>query len=64
MQEGLVCSRDVPWVGQEEQGFGPFHPEHLPPPHSPGILGTQLTSNLGPGWTGSYHPRGGFPSYK
>jgi hypothetical protein len=23
MQEGLVCGRDVPWVAQEEQGFGP-----------------------------------------
>jgi hypothetical protein len=22
MQEGLVFSRDVPWVAQEEQGFG------------------------------------------
>jgi hypothetical protein len=24
MQEGLVCSRDVPWVAQEEQGFDPW----------------------------------------
>jgi hypothetical protein len=65
MQEGLVCRRDVPWVAQEEQGFGSFHPEHLPPSHLPGVvLGTQFTSNLEPGWTGSYHPRGGFLSYK
>jgi hypothetical protein len=35
-------------VAQEEQGFGPFHPEHLPPPHLPGVVGTQFTSNLGP----------------
>ncbi len=31
MQERLVCSENVPCVAQEEQGFGPFHPEHLPP---------------------------------
>ncbi len=62
MQERLVCSRDVPWVAQEEQGSGPFHPEHIPPPHLPGILGAQFTSNLGPGWTGSHHTKGGFPS--
>jgi hypothetical protein len=58
MQEGLVCSRDVPWVTQEEQGFGPLHPEVLrvstypPLPIYPGCWG--------PGWTGSYHTKEGF----
>jgi hypothetical protein len=47
-------------VAQEEQGFGPFHPEHLPPPDLPEVVGTQFTSNLGPGWTGSYHAQEGF----
>ncbi len=26
--------------------------------------GGQFTSNLGPGWTGSHHTRGGIPSKK
>jgi hypothetical protein len=38
VQEGLVCSGDVPCVAQEEQGFGPLHPEHLPP--SPSTWGS------------------------
>jgi hypothetical protein len=31
VQERFLCSGDVPCVAQEEQGFGPLHPEHLPP---------------------------------
>jgi hypothetical protein len=38
VQEGLVCSGDVPCVAQEEQGFDPLHPEHLPP--SPSTWGS------------------------
>jgi hypothetical protein len=62
---GIGVCRDVPWMTQEEQGFGPLHPEVLrvsnyPPPHLPGVLGTMFTSNLGPGWTGSYHTKEGF----
>jgi hypothetical protein len=60
MHERLVCSGDVPWVAQEEQRFGPFHPEHLPPPHLPGVVGTQFTSNLGPGGQDRITPKEGF----
>jgi hypothetical protein len=38
VQERLVCSRNAPCVAQEEQGFGPFHLEHLPP--SPSTWGS------------------------
>jgi hypothetical protein len=38
VQERLGCSGDVPCVAQEEQGFGPLHPEHLPP--SPSTWGS------------------------
>ncbi len=51
-QERLVCSGDVPYVAQGEQGFGPLHPEHISSPHLPGVVGTQFTGSLqedGPG---------------
>ncbi len=53
VQKRLLCSGDVPCVA-------PLHLEHIPPPHLPGVLGAQFTSNLGPGWTGSYHTKEGF----
>ncbi len=60
MQERLVCSRDVPWVAQEERGFGPSTLSTYPFPIYLGAVGTQFTSNLGPRWTGSYHAKEGF----
>jgi hypothetical protein len=32
MQERSMCCRDVPCLAHMEQGPGPLHPEHLPPP--------------------------------
>ncbi len=56
-----MCSRDVPWVAQEEQRFGPFHPEHLPPPNLPGeVLGTQFTSTWDQGGQDPITPEEGF----
>jgi hypothetical protein len=43
MQERLVCSGDEPCVAQEEQGFGPSTLSTYPPPHLPGVVGTQFT---------------------
>jgi hypothetical protein len=52
MQERLVCCRDVPCLAHMEQGSGPLHPEHLPPPpYLSGGMGTQSTSSLQQGWT-------------
>jgi hypothetical protein len=50
VQERLVCSGDVPCLAQEEQGSGPLHPEQLPPPYLPGVVGTQFTGSLKEGW--------------
>jgi hypothetical protein len=41
-------------------GIGPLHPERIPPPHLPEVLGDQFISNLGPGWTGSYYTKESF----
>ena len=50
MQERLVCCGDVPCLAHMEQGSGPLHPEHLPPPYLPGVMGTQFTGSLLEGW--------------
>jgi hypothetical protein len=61
MPEGLVCSGDVPCVTQEEQGFGPPPLSTYPLPiYLRYLVGAQYISNLGPGWTGSYHTKEGF----
>jgi hypothetical protein len=55
VQERLVCSGDVPFVAQEEQGFPPSpwgaQREHLPPSPSTWVVGTQFTGSLQEGWT-------------
>jgi hypothetical protein len=61
VQKGLLCSGDVPCVTQEEQGFGPSTLSTYPLPiYLRYLLGAQFISNLGPGWTGSYHTKEGF----
>jgi hypothetical protein len=55
----LLCSGYVPCVAQEEQGFGPSTLSTYPFPIYLKYWGL-FTSNLGPGWTGSYRPEEGF----
>jgi hypothetical protein len=57
----ILCSGDVPCVTQEEQGFDPSTLSTYPLPiYLRYLLGAQFISNLGPGWTGSYHTKEGF----
>jgi hypothetical protein len=58
----ILCSGDVPCVAQEEQGFGPSTLITYPLPIYLRYWGGggQFISNLGPGWTGSYHTKEGF----
>ncbi len=61
MQEGLVCSGDVPCVTQEEQDLAPPPLSTYPLPiYLRYLLGAQFISNLGLEWTGSYHTKEGF----
>jgi hypothetical protein len=47
----ILYRGDVPCVAQEEQGFGPSTLSTYPPPHLPGVVGTQFTGSLQEGWT-------------
>ncbi len=59
VQKRLLCSGDVPCVAYEKQGFGPSTLS-MPPPHLPGVLGTQFTSNLDQGGQDHITPKEGF----
>jgi hypothetical protein len=53
----VLCKRDwcvvemYPVWLKRSRDLAPLHPEHLPPPHLPGVVGTQFTGSLQEGWT-------------
>jgi hypothetical protein len=60
MQEGLVCSGDVPCVAQEEQGFGPSTLSTYPLTIYLGYWGLSLPATWDQGGQDPIIPKEGF----